>query len=63
MVDARTRQNHLLIQDAAAAGRRAPHHYLALCGCQILPAALVEPGTGNCRSCWSSTIPTPHASK
>jgi hypothetical protein len=63
MVDAHTRENHLLTQDAAAAGRRASHRYLALCGTQIIPAALVEPGTGNCRSCWASTIPAQRARK
>jgi hypothetical protein len=56
MVDARTGQNHLVTLDAAAASRRAPHRCLALCATQILPAALVAPETGYCKSCRSSTI-------
>jgi hypothetical protein len=63
MVDARTGQNHLLTLDAAAAGRQAPHRYLTLCGTQILPAALVDPGTGYCWSCRSCTIPIPRGKR
>lgn len=63
MVDIRTGNNHLLTPDAAAAGRRVPHRYLALCGADILPAALTDPGTGHCGPCRSSTIPTPRAGK
>lgn len=58
MVDIRTGHNHLLTPDAAAAGRRDPHGYLALCGTDVIPAALVDPGTGYCWPCRSSTIPT-----
>ncbi len=63
MVDIRTGDNHLLTPDAAAAGRAAPHRYLALCGADVLPAALVDPGTGYCGPCRSSTIPAPRARK
>ena len=58
MVDIHTGDSHLLTPDAAAAGRRAPHRYLARCGTEIIPAALVDPGTGRyCGPCRSSTIP------
>lgn len=53
MVDIRTGDNHLLTPDAAAAGRMAPYHYLALCGADIVPAALIDPGTGYCLPCRS----------
>jgi hypothetical protein len=59
MVDMRTGQNHLLTLEAAAADRRAEGRYLALCGVEVLPAAMVDPGRGYCWSCQStSTIPT-----
>jgi hypothetical protein len=61
MVDIRTGDNHLLTPDAAAAGRREPNRYHALCGADIVPAALVDPGTGNCWPCWSSPIPAQRA--
>ena len=63
MVDIRTGDNHLLTLDAAAAGRQAAGRYRALCGADILPAALVDPGTGYCRPCRSTTIPAPHTDK
>ncbi|MGH3615717.1 MAG: hypothetical protein ACRDRK_24605 [Pseudonocardia sp.] len=58
MVDVTTLQAHLLPDDAVTAGRRGGH-YIALCGTDVIPAAMVEPGRGSCRSCSSSaTIPT-----
>lgn len=57
MVDIHTGENHLLTLDAAAAGRRAPNRYLALCGVDVLPASLTDPGQGYYWSC-RSTIPT-----
>ena len=64
MVDARTGENHLLTVDAAAAGRRAPHRYRALCSTDIVPAALVDPGTGrHCELCRSSTVSAPGAGR
>jgi hypothetical protein len=64
MVDARTGENHLLTVDAAAAGRRAPHRYRALYGTDIIPAALVDPGTGRyCGPCRSGTVPAPRTGR
>jgi hypothetical protein len=51
MVDLRTGLTHLLTPEAADAG------LVALCGLAVLPAALVDPGTGYCWNC-RSTIPT-----
>jgi hypothetical protein len=47
MVDLRTGLTHLLTPDAAAVGK------VALCGLAVLPAALVDPGTGYCWRCRS----------
>lgn len=63
MVDIRTGHTHLLTPDAAATGRQAPHRYLALCGADIILAALIDPGTGWCWPCRSRTIPTPHGNR
>jgi hypothetical protein len=57
MVDIRTGDNHLLTPDAAAAGRQSAGLYRALCGADILPAALVDPGMSNCRLCRSIINP------
>lgn len=51
VVDARTRQAHLLTPDALAAGLSAAGRYIALCGQDVLPASLVEPGNGRCALC------------
>ncbi len=57
MVDASTLQAHLLSADAERRDGGGP--YIALCGTDVTPAAMVEPGRGYCRSCSSSTpIPT-----
>jgi hypothetical protein len=55
VVDARTLRAHLLTPDALADGRHAAGRYIALCGQDVLPASLVEPGRGRCTSC--SAIP------
>lgn len=62
MVDIRTGDHHLLTLEAAAAGQQTPNRYLAVCGAEIIPAALVDPGRGYCWPC-RSTAPTlaPHA--
>lgn len=62
MVDARTGDHHLLTLDAASAGQQAPNRHLAVCGAEIVPAALVDPGRGYCWPC-RSKAPTlaPHA--
>jgi hypothetical protein len=51
MVDARTLVEHLLTDDAMAAGRRPGGSYAALCGLVVLPAALTVGERGSCRSC------------
>lgn len=51
IVDIRTGHNHLVTLDAAAAAWQAAGRYRALCGTEILPAALVDPGTGYCWPC------------
>ncbi|MGH3564923.1 MAG: hypothetical protein ACRDRH_02580 [Pseudonocardia sp.] len=58
VVDATTKQAHFLSIDAERRdGGGGP--YSALCGTDVTPAAMVEPGRGYCRSCSSSTtIPT-----
>ncbi|MGH3782014.1 MAG: hypothetical protein ACRDRO_15690 [Pseudonocardiaceae bacterium] len=63
MVDIRTGDTHLLTPDAAAAGRQATGRYRSLCGADILPAALVDPGMRCCRLCRSTTIPAPRAAR
>lgn len=59
-VDLRTELTHLLTPDAAAAGRVARGRYVALCGADVIPAAMTEPGTGYCQPCRSTcaTIPS-----
>jgi hypothetical protein len=56
VVDARTLRAHLLTPDALVAGKHAAGRYIALCGQDVLPASLTEPGRGRCPSCVS--IPT-----
>lgn len=53
VVDARTRTAHFLTRDALAAGRDPKGRYIALCGQDVLPASLVEPGSHRCPSCVS----------
>ena len=59
LVDARTLTAHLLTDTAIAAGRLAKGRYIALCGQDVLPASLVEPGRRHFLSCVS--IPTQRA--
>jgi hypothetical protein len=52
MVDASNLVTHFLTPDAVDAGRRPPGDYIALCGVNVVPAALVEPGNGRvCLPC------------
>lgn len=51
VVDARTHTAHHLTDDAYAEGMRAKGHYYAVCGREVLPAALVAPPGQTCRSC------------
>ncbi len=63
IVDIRTGHNHLVTSDAATAGRQAAGRFRALCGTEVLPAALVDPGTGYCWPCRSTTILGPRAGR
>jgi hypothetical protein len=54
MVDRRTRVTHLMTPDAAAAAHGPEGRYLALCGAELIPAAMVEPGCGYCLPCLST---------
>lgn len=53
VVDARTLIGHFLSMDVLTAGRLPHGRYTALCGQDVLPACLTEPGTGRCASCAS----------
>lgn len=60
-VDARTSITHLLTPEAAAAGRLGGGRYITLCGANVLPASLVDPGESYCRACRSSIDIPPSA--
>ena len=53
VVDAHTLHVHLLTNDALAAGRHPEGRYIALCGQEVLPASLTDPGHNRCPSCVS----------
>lgn len=53
VVDARTLTGHFLTLDALAAGRLPHGRCTALCGQDVLPACLAEPGSSRCPSCVS----------
>ncbi|MGH8571013.1 MAG: hypothetical protein ACREX8_00350 [Gammaproteobacteria bacterium] len=53
---------HFLSDAAAVAGRRGGGHYIALCGVEVLPAALVAAPEGYCRTCAAATVPTQRTS-
>jgi hypothetical protein len=53
VVDARTLTAHFLTLDALAAGRLPKGRYITLCGQNVLPASLTEPGRNRCLSCVS----------
>ena len=53
LVDACTLTAHFLTLDALAAGRLPKGCYIALCGQDVLPASLAEPGRGRCLLCTS----------
>lgn len=50
IIDARTRVEHLVTDESAAAHRHAGL-YPALCGAQVLAASMVEPGRVRCAQC------------
>ncbi|MGH3806728.1 MAG: hypothetical protein ACRDRU_08865 [Pseudonocardiaceae bacterium] len=53
MVDRYTRVTHLMTPDATEAAHNPNGRYLALCGAELTPAAMVEPGCGYCLPCLS----------
>jgi hypothetical protein len=53
VVDARTLTAHFLTLDALAAGRLPKGRYITLCGQDVLPASLTEPGRNRCLTCVS----------
>ncbi len=53
VVDAHTLTVHFLTADALATGRHVSSRYVAICGQDVVPASLVEPGRGRYRSCTS----------
>lgn len=55
MVDIRSLVMHLLTPDAAAAGLRGKGRYIALCGAEVIPASLTEPGRFRCQPCLSES--------
>jgi hypothetical protein len=53
LVDRRTRVTHLMTPDAAEAAHHPGGRHLALCGAELIPAAMIEPGCGYCLPCLS----------
>ncbi|MGH3775775.1 MAG: hypothetical protein ACRDRR_08560 [Pseudonocardiaceae bacterium] len=49
---------HLFTADALTAGRGAKGRYVALCGVEVLPAAMVAGPDRYCRTCAAATVPT-----
>jgi len=50
VIDARTRVEHLVSEQSAAAHRHTGC-YVAQCGAMVLAASLTEPGRGPCAEC------------
>ncbi len=60
LVDVGTRLTHLLTRDAHAEGVRPKGRYWALCGADVLPAAMVDPGSGRyCHACLANAVALP----
>lgn len=51
VIDAHTFTAHFLTMEALAAGRHPQGRYIALCGQDVVPASLTEPGNGRCSFC------------
>ncbi|MGH3769094.1 MAG: hypothetical protein ACRDTX_28745 [Pseudonocardiaceae bacterium] len=51
MVDARTGVEHQLTPDALAVGRKPTGRYIALCGDDVIPAALIASPDRLCPAC------------
>jgi len=57
LVDVRTKQAHLLTLTAYEAGFDPHGAYVALCGAEVLPACLAEPGRSYCEPCRTRISP------
>lgn len=51
VADGLTRVTHRVSSEAMSLGRRAGGRYQAVCGVQLWPASLTEPGRGRCPVC------------
>lgn len=60
MVDVRSLVTHLMTPDAAGAGLRPQGRYIALCGEDVIPASLTEPGRGRCEPCVRMSFSIPN---
>lgn len=52
-----TNIEHLLTRDATSAGTPGAGGYITLCGADIIPGAMVEPGRKRCQDCLAHVIP------
>ncbi len=59
MVDIRSLVVHRVTPDAAAAGFRGTGRYIALCGAEVIPACMTEPGRFRCEPCLSQSASVP----
>ncbi len=51
VTDGLTRVTHRVSSEAMSEGRRTGGRYQAVCGVQLWPASLTEPGRGRCPAC------------
>lgn len=51
VTDGLTRVTHRVSSEAMSEGRRTGGRYQALCGLQLWPASLTDPGRGRCTAC------------
>lgn len=51
VTDGLTRVTHRVSSEAMSYGRRSGGRYRALCGVQLWPASLTDPGQGRCPAC------------
>ncbi len=60
LVDVGSRLTPLLTRDAHAAGLLPQGRYRALCGLDVLPVAMVDPGSGRyCHACLANAVVLP----
>lgn len=58
MVDNRSLLIHRMTPGAAAEGLRPQGRYIALCGEEVIPASLTEPGRHPCQPCGMAAVST-----